>query len=374
MLQKRISRSKVIVPKDCTGCSLCTLVCPHKCITMAEGKLGHLFPLVDNKKCINCNLCIKTCPSNNNIKLIYPITAYAAWAKDKEEYISRTSGGAASVLSRYIISLGGVVYGCSMSSECDVQHIRIDNDEELYKLKGSKYVQSNISDILPKLKEDIKQDRLVLFIGTPCQVAAVKKLFTVIPNNLYLIDLICHGVPSLKTLRNYLKNMFGTIKFDSISFRNGRKKSLTLIDKGIKLYVGSSKSDLYYKAFMEGLTNRDSCHHCIYAQPNRVSDITIGDFWGLGKKSKLDIPEHNEGVSVMLPITEKGMSLIQTVKDKLNLYERPIEEAIQGNSQLMAPSLAGKRIKIFQILEPFLGLKRSYKVSHLDIILKNHLK
>ena len=374
MIQKRITSTKVITPEDCTGCSLCTIVCPPKCITMKEGKLGHLYPLVDYKKCIQCNLCLKACPSNNKTILAYPLKAYAAWAKDKEEYLSSTSGGAASVLSRDIISRGGVVYGCSMSSECDVHHIRIENEEELYKLKGSKYVQSNIKDILPKIKEDIKQDRLVLFIGTPCQVSAVKSLFKVIPDNLYVVDLICHGVPSLKTLKNHLKTEFGTYKFDSISFRNGRKLSLVLKDKGIKLYEGSSKKDLYYKTFMEGYTYRDSCHHCKYAQPNRVSDITIGDFWGLGKNGNCDIPEHNEGVSVILPISEKGMSLIQIIKDKLNLYERPIEEAIMGNSQLRTPSLAGKRIKIFQKLEPLLGLKRSYKLSHLDIILRNHLK
>ena len=374
MLQKRISKSKIIAQEDCTGCSLCTIVCPQKCITMKEGKLGHLYPLVDNKKCIQCNLCLKVCPSNNIISLAYPLKAYAAWAKDKEEYISSTSGGAASVLSRDIISRGGVVYGCSISPECDVRHIRIDNEEELYKLKGSKYVQSNIKDILPIVKEDIKHNRLVLFIGTPCQVSAVKSLFKVIPDNLYVVDLICHGVPSLKTLKNYLKTEFGTYKFNSISFRNGTKLSLVLKNKGIKLYEGPSSKDLYYKTFMGGYTYRNSCHHCKYAQPNRVSDVTIGDFWGLGKKGNCNIPEHKEGVSVMLPITEKGMSLIQTIKDNLNLYERPIEEAIQGNSQLRTPSLAGKRIKLFLMLEPLLGLKKAYQLSHIDIKFKNLLK
>ena len=374
MLLQRFSKTKVIPLEDCTGCSLCSNVCPQKCITMKEGKLGHLFPYVDNKNCIQCNLCVKTCPSNKDISLTYPLTAYAAWAKEKKEYVSSSSGGAASVLSHEIILRGGVVYGCSMSSECEVRHIRVEKAEELYKLKGSKYVQSIIKDILPILKEDIKQGRQVLFIGTPCQVAAVKGLFKEIPDTLFLVDLVCHGVPSLKTLQEYLKTEFGTCVFDSISFRNGTKLSLVLNNKGVKMYEGSSRTDLYYKTFMEGYTYRDSCHHCKYAQPNRISDITIGDFWGLGRMGDCDIPEHNEGISVMLPLTEKGIALIQAVNDKFNIYDRPVEEAIKGNSQLMSPSLAGKRIRLFQRLEPLFGLKRAYRLSHLDIVMKNYLK
>lgn len=374
MVSSRSSNSSVINRESCSGCALCAFVCPQKCITMKSGKLGHLYPYVENKKCINCNLCVKTCPSNNDILLQKPLAAYAAWAKNEKEYISSTSGGAAAIFSKGMISRGGVVYGCTMESNCEVRHIRIDNIEQLFKLKGSKYVQSNIEDIFPLLKEDVKNNILVLFIGSPCQVAAIKSLFKEQPSNLYLVDIICHGVPSLSVLKKYLTDKFGKASFDKVSFRKGNQLLLEILDSGKKIYSASHKKDLYYTLFMQGYTYRDSCHQCKYAQPKRVSDITIGDFWGLGKMGDCDIPDQKDGISVILPITEKGLSLIQETKDKFNIYERPIEEAIKGNSQLHSPSLAGKRIRLFQMLYPFFGLEKSYKFAHIDNYIKKFLK
>lgn len=341
---------------------------------MEKGILGHLFPYVNNKTCIHCNLCVYSCPSINKIEQLYPLLSFAAWAKDENEYISSTSGGVASVFSREMIRRGGVVYGCTMTSNSIVKHIRVDDENQLYRLKGSKYVQSNLNDIFHSLKEDVRIGLPVLFIGTPCQVAAIKSLFKSEPDNLFLIDIICHGVPSQHLLHNYLKKKFGKFIFDSISFRQGNKLNLLLIDKGKEIYNAPYRDDLYYKLFMLGYTYRDSCHHCKYAQPNRVSDVTIGDFWGLGKMGGCDIPDHKNGISVILPITNKGMSLIHSVNEKLNIYERPVEEAIEGNAQLKAPSLAGKRIRLFQGLERVLGMNVAYKLAHTDIYLKNIFK
>ncbi len=374
-MEKRTNPNKSIINNiDCTGCSLCAIICPSKCISMKKGKLGHLYPDVNNNQCINCNLCVKKCPSNSDIPLQKPLAAYAAWAKDKNEYQSSTSGGAASIFSKEIVSEGGVVYGCAMLPNCEVQHIRIDHYELLYQLKGSKYVQSNILNILPSIKEDTRKGIPVLFVGTPCQVAAVKSLFKEQPSNLYLVDIICHGVPSLSVLKKYLKDKFGKASFDKVSFRKGNQLLLEILDSGKKIYSASHKKDLYYTLFMQGYTYRDSCHQCKYAQSKRVSDITIGDFWGLGKMGDCDIPDQKDGISVILPITEKGLSLIQETKDKFNIYERPIEEAIKGNSQLHSPSLAGKRIRLFQMLYPFFGLEKSYKFAHIDNYIKKFLK
>ena len=374
MLINRVSKDRVIHNVDCTGCGLCAKNCPSKCISMEEGKLGHLYPIVNNDQCINCNLCVIKCPSNNEILLQNPLTAYAAWAKDKNDYQSSTSGGAASILSRKIITDGGVVYGCAMLSDCNVQHIRIDNCEQLYQLKGSKYVQSTILNILPSIKEDVRIGAPVLFIGTPCQTAAVKSLFMEQPSNLYLIDIICHGVPSLSILKKYLINKFGKTSFDKISFRKGSQLLLEIFDSGKKVYDAPHNKDLYYTLFMQGYTYRDSCHQCKYAQPKRVSDITIGDFWGLGKMGDCDIPDHKDGISVILPITEKGEDLIKSVSPELNIYCRPLEEAIKGNSQLQSPSLASKRIRLFQVLYPLFGLEKSYKFAYIDNYIKKYLK
>ena len=374
MVSSRSSNSSVINRESCSGCALCAFVCPQKCIILKTGKLGHLYPYVDNKKCINCNLCVKVCPSNNDIQLQKPLVAYAAWAKDESEYISSTSGGAAAIFSKEMISRGGVVYGCTMESNCEVRHIRIDNTEQLPKLKGSKYVQSDINDIFPLLKEDVKNNLPVLFIGTPCQIAAVKSLFKQQPSNLYLIDIICHGTPSLLALKSYLNKKFGKCSFESISFRKGSRLLIEIKDKGKTIYSANHKKDLYYTLFMQGYTYRDSCHQCKYAQPKRVSDITIGDFWGLGRMGDCNIPDHKDGISVILPITEKGEKLLKSISPQLNIYERPLEEAIKGNSQLHSPSLAGKRIRLFQTLYPLFGLEKSYKLAHIDNFIKKYLK
>jgi len=374
MLINRVSKDRVIHNVDCTGCGLCAKNCPSKCIGLKEGKLGHLYPVVNNDLCINCNLCVKKCPSNNEIPLLNPLTAYAAWAIDKNEYHSSTSGGAASIISRKIIYNGGVVYGCAMLPDCDVQHIRIDNCDQLYQLKGSKYVQSNIQNILPSIKEDVRKGTPVLFIGTPCQVAAVKSLFKEQPYNLYLVDIICHGVPSLSVLKKYLTNKFGRASFDKVSFRKESQLLLEIFDRGKKIYSASHKKDLYYTLFMQGYTYRDSCHRCKYAQPKRVSDITIGDFWGLGKMGDCNIPEHKDGISVILPITQKGEKLLESVSSQLHIYKRPLEEAIKGNSQLHSPSLASKRMILFQMLYPLFGLERSYKFAHIDNYIKKFMK
>ena len=189
-----------------------------------------------------------------------------------------------------------------------------------------------------------------------------------------MIDIVCHGVPSLRILHDYLNKKFGKSSFDSLSFRQGSGLNMVIMDEGKVIYNAYYREDLYYKLFMLGFTYRDSCHQCRYAQPNRLSDVTIGDFWGLGKKGDCYIPDHKHGISVILPISEKGNALVQRVRGSLNIYMRPIEEAIQGNSQLMAPSSSGKRIELFQRLEPLLGLERAYKFAHFDVLIKKILR
>ena len=145
-MDKRYSKHSVIDPVDCTGCGLCAHICPSKCISMKEGKLGHLFPSVDSKKCIHCNLCVKKCPSKSPIRLGYPLAAYAAWVQDEDDYLTSTSGGAASALSHDIISRGGVVYGCTMGESSVVKHIRVEDSERCVEMGKSQPSQRGRSD------------------------------------------------------------------------------------------------------------------------------------------------------------------------------------------------------------------------------------
>lgn len=368
--------------KDCTGCGLCAARCPKQCIEMKPGFLGHLYPEIDQDKCIDCKLCQKGCPSLQDIESSYPKKAFAAWSKDEEDYVTSTSGGAASVMSQYVISKGGVVYGCSVLPNIQIAHIRVDNLEALHLLKGSKYVQSQIKSIIPQLRKDVKDGLMVLFIGTPCQVAAIKQLYKTIPDNLYLVDIICHGTPSNKFLKDYIQKdlKIDAARVTNVKFRLPDAFSLCVFEKDKLLYKSNNLwthryEDLYYNTFIDGFTYRDSCFSCHYAKPERISDITIGDFWGLGNEvSDKEIPEHKNGVSCVLPITEKGMQLVEAIRHSLNIYERPVTEAVNGNDQLRAPKAENNEIKRFRTLSHIFSIKRSYQITIWKILLKRTLK
>lgn len=368
--------------KDCTGCGLCAARCPKQCIEMKPGFLGHLYPEIDQDKCIDCKLCQKGCPSLQDIESSYPKKAFAAWSKDEEDYVTSTSGGAASVLSQYVISKGGVVYGCSVLPNIQMAHIRVDNLEALHLLKGSKYVQSQIKSIIPKLRKDVKDGLLVLFIGTPCQVAAIKQLYKITPDNLYLVDIICHGTPSNKFLKDYIQKdlKIDVARVTNVKFRLPDAFSLCVFEKDKLLYKSNNLwthryEDLYYNTFIDGFTYRDSCFSCHYAKPERISDITIGDFWGLGNEvSDKEIPEHKNGVSCVLPITEKGIQLVKAICHSLNIYERPVTEAINGNDQLRHPKSKDWRISMYQKLQNLTGVKAAYYIMMADKITKYKLR
>lgn len=371
---------KVCNYRDCTGCGLCAAQCPKKCISMEPGnEFGHLFPKIDSSACIDCALCQKNCPAVNPVEQRYPLTAYAAWSKDEVDYRSSTSGGAAAVLSRHVLSQGGVVYGCAMLPNIDVRHIRIDNVDDLYKLKGSKYVQSNVTDIYPQLRMDVREGRLTLFTGTPCQVAAVKNMFKTQPENLILVDLICHGVPSLQMLKQHVKNVANYPHYDKVLFREGNGTYVVVVivdgEEVYRRYFNKPRyEDFYINSFFDGYTNRYSCYSCRYACPNRLSDITIGDFWGLGRTIPADyIPEHPHGVSVMLPSTVKGKDLIKAIASEMNLYERCVEEAVEGNDQLRHPVPFSKRKTLFRKMYRVVG-NSAYRIAIFDKYLKYNLK
>ena len=368
---------KVCKYENCTGCSLCAAICPKSCIKMQEGKLGHLFPVVDMASCIDCGLCAGACPANSPAGVLMPSAAYAAWARDSREYVSSTSGGAASVLSRHVLSQGGAVYGCAVckgdsvaGKPFSVKHIRVTGTDGLQRLKGSKYVQSSIAEVLPEIRADVRSGTRVLFIGTPCQVAAVRQLFPRNPENLFLMDIVCHGVPPASLLGRYVRDFLG-IRPESvsgISFRESGKFIFRV--KGDREYShrplsGLRTEDLYYNLFMDGFTYRESCYRCPFATIERISDITAGDFWHLGD----DVPAHPHGVSLILPVSEKGCSIIPVLEKGMNLYVRTVQEAASGNGQLRSPWHKSLRIKLFRALEPFFGLRIYYPLV-LDIIIR----
>lgn len=359
----------------CTGCAACANRCPMHCISMVEANgLGHLYPLINQESCIDCGACIKVCPVLHPVELRKPVTAYAGWDKNNEEYVTSTSGGAASAFSRWMINQGGIVYGCSMSG-IEARHIRVDDVIDVYKLKGSKYVQSTIGDCYRQALYDLHQGRKVLFVGTPCQVAALKSLVSRKDEQLlYTVDMICHGVPSLAQLKRHINKIAKGKIPDEIFFRKGSYLLLLLLnDKEIyrsELFKQRYK-DSYYNAFFDGFSYRESCYHCRYANSERCSDVTIGDFWGLWGELPL---AHPDGCSVLLPLTDKGNELLSGISDGFHLFERSVEEAIQGNDQLRHPKRKNWRIKLYRFLYPAFGDEWTFRLCVPDKILRMHLR
>ena len=360
--------NQVCEPKNCTGCWVCVNTCPKHSISMSVGALGHLFPKIDASTCVDCGLCQKACPANHPVKKTLPIHTYAAWAKDDEEYKTSTSGGIGSVLARNVIRNGGIVYGCAFLKDFDVRHVRVDNEDDLVLLKGSKYVQSSIKDTYCKVKEDLQSTLKVLFIGTPCQVAGLKNYLRKDYENLYTVDLICHGVPSIEFLRQHVKEKTGSTTVDYVRFRDENTDYvMSVIDNGVESYKRNLWQERYhdefFNAFIDGYASRDSCHSCRYAGKERTSDITIGDFWGLND----DLPlEHKNGISCVLVNTEHGQSLFDSVRPVLNCFERELEEAVKGNDQLRAPKRVSWRASLFKSLSNIMSLSQAYRVAEFD--------
>ena len=372
---------------SCTGCSACANSCAQKAILMKEVyPHGYLYPVVNNDLCIDCGLCAKVCPVNNPPSLCSPLTAFAAISKDYEDLMTSSSGGASSVLAHKIIKNGGVVYGSVESDYTNITHQRIDNIKELHKMKGSKYVHSYTTECYPKVKADLKNGLRVLFLGTPCQVAGLIKYLRKPYDNLITVDLCCHGVPSQKFLRDDVEALCnkneGSFRNKGdmskpwdrwglyVTFRNKGdmskpwdRYSTTINKKGQYMLSSPFLKDNYITAFMSGHLFRENCYTCPYAQPNRVSDITIADFWGYkGKNINTD-----DGISLLMPSTEKGLQLVQACLDDFHYEERDVSEAIKGNGQFNQPSVRPKERDAFLSEYPQ-DMQKAYDLAIADYV------
>lgn len=340
-----------ICPKDlCTACAACVNVCPKDAIQMAEdGPLGYFYPQIDAARCIECKLCERTCPVNHPVTLHRPTAAFAAISKDMDDLMSSTSGAASSLLAQETLRQEGVVYGCGQNTYRDICHIRIDCIEKLRRIKGSKYAQSRIGTIYRSVKADLESGKKVMFSGVPCQIAGLRNYLRKDYENLLLVDLVCHGVPSQKLLRDNIEGMLSdhniTDKKLEVSFRRKGCRTSKL-RYGIYLASevdavpialgrdGERPRNNYIMAFLAGITFRENCFSCPYARHERDSDITIADFWGLQPCSVS--PER--GVSLLLINSPKGRDMIQAIRPKAIMEERPLNEAFRGNGQLNSPA------------------------------------
>lgn len=322
--------------EECCGCGACRLVCPINAISMLEDLEGFKYPSIDRAICTNCGLCSRICPfDKKETPQLDTQDIYAVRHKNLSELESSQSGGAFSVLVEHTLQNKGVVYGVVLE-DLVVKHIRATDKEECSKFKGSKYVQSDLGNVYSQVKNDLKDGRLVLFSGTPCQVAGLSAfLKNTDTSNLILCDLICHGVPSPRVWGDYAIYLENKYK-DKIKSVNFRDKSFGWSTKDtyetILFFSGKKiKSTLYLELFYREQTLRPSCGFCKYSSFNRCSDITIGDFWGWEKSLPHDFNADNKGISLVLVNTELGKKIFEAIKGRAHFIRSNEKECSQRN-------------------------------------------
>ena len=330
---------KTVCEKNmCAGCMACVDICPKNAISIKDN-LSYYNSVIDQKECVDCNLCQKVCPNNNEVEKNKPIEWHQGWAENSEIRNNSSSGGLATAIASSFVRSGGIVYSCCFEKGCFYFSKALE-EKQIEKFVGSKYVKSNPIGVYNAIKTDLINGTTVLFVGLPCQVAALKKYIgKKYHEMLYTIDLICHGTPSPKLLDIFLNQYNKPLKsMNKISFRLKEKMQIWGDDKGI---ITKGVSDKYTIAFVNGLTYTQNCYDCKYARIERVSDITLGDSWG----SQLPEEEKKRGISLLLCQTKKGQLLINN--SDLILKDVDLEEAISNNNQLSKPSLKPENRELF---------------------------
>ena len=323
---------------ECTGCTACYNACPHAAIQMVEDGEGFKFPQIAEAKCVKCGLCQKVCiPLNGYAPQSFAQKAYGAKNKNLDERKQSQSGGVFFVLAKHILSQGGVVYGSLLGEGLIARHGRANTEETAKAFRGSKYVQSDLGNIFLNVKEDLVTGVPVLFSGTPCQVAGLKAFLRKDYENLLLVDLICHGVPSPKIWADYVAWQEKRLR-GKMTKPNFRDKSYNWGSSYESFYINENKKTfiIYTKIFHSRNAFRKSCYVCPFSNTNRLSDITIGDYWGIGNVK----PEFKDrhGVSAVLVNSEKGQCIWNEVCESFDSFECKTEDITAWNPNLIRPS------------------------------------
>lgn len=328
----------------CAGCMACLETCPKHAIKIVDN-LEYYNAFIDSSSCISCAACHNVCQQLHPSMKAKPSQWYQGWTRREKIRGKASSGGIATELINSFLEEGGYVASCTFySGEFCFRLSSLETTINDY--AGSKYVKSNPNGIYKKIS-NILHNHKVLFIGLPCQVSAIKN-FCKNDENLYTVDLICHGSPSPKLLEIFLFQHGDVLeKLENISFRNKSQYQVYKFENN--KWIGIEREgvmDCYSIAFLKGLCYTENCYHCCYASLDRVGDLTIGDSWG----SELSASEKENGISLILCQTTKGKKLLSNS----NIVLRPVDldKAISNNRQLIEPTKKPeKRENFFQLLE-----------------------
>jgi len=370
--------------KNCCGCTACVQRCPKRCISLKEDLEGFLYPSINVDLCVDCGVCEKVCPIINQNEPRIPLNVYAAKNSDETIRKNSTSGGIFTLLAEYVIDNNGVVFGCGWNTSWEPAHQYTETKEGLSSFRGSKYVQSIVGDTYHQAEYFLKQNRLVLYSGTPCQIAALKLYLRKEYDNLLTIDFICHGVPSPGVFRWYIgeeiqklvdSSIVGSSSYSSISSypkpnvlaesfgytienirfrdkRKGWKKYSFTLDVSKETIKGSKevfsvsytlKKHVFLRAFLHDLILRPSCYKCPSKGGRSLSDITLGDYWGIYSiKPKLD---DDMGVSAVTVNSDRGKQVLHTLR--VDLYEVPYWDLCYKNPALLQSTVEPSTRKLF---------------------------
>lgn len=359
----------------CANCGACSNLCPHGAITV-DGNGMFYKPVVDKTKCIDCGLCTVRCPVNTDSVSYTPIQAYAGWHNSEQVVLESSSGGVFHGLAQYVIGNGGIVFGAAYASGFkEVQFVSSD-ECDLLKLKKSKYVESLTGTAFIQIKEALAKGRIVLFCGTPCQVAGLYAFLGNRPDRLITCDFVCGGLPSHKIYQEYVKNLekkYGA-ELSSIDFRpkthGWRRYAVWAKFKNGRIYNRLGTEDPYLRSFLYGkYTVRDECLECKFSE-HHVSDITIADFWLNAKFVEVN---NRNGVSLVICNTSFGKRVVESIKDQYILWELPIEEALYNHKKTEVSCEYRQRHEAFIRLCSEKGLDAACH-TYLPISFKNRCK
>lgn len=344
---------KDLKKEQCYGCSACSFVCVYNAIQMKKDEEGFDYPDIDKLKCMGCGLCEKICPSlDRKIDVHRTIQhAYAFQHRDKNVLQNSTSGGFFTAISDAVLSEGGVVYGAAFDENMIVRHIRATNHSERNRMRGSKYVQSDIGSTYLNVKNDLNKGKRVLFTGTPCQVDGLLHYLRTRQANLLCVDLICHGTPSPLVFADHLKMLEKKTHAHVTDYVFRPKiwswhvhREIAFLSNG-KTFHSNAYSDLWRTVYYAKLATKPSCHHCQYSCLDRTGDITIGDCRGIDRVC----PNFNsdEGVSLVLINSSKGAAIFESLQAGMKVMELRVDDVIQP--PLKSPSRqSGMRDKFWE--------------------------
>lgn len=336
--------------KNCCGCQACEQACPAGCISMRMDAEGFAYPVVDEKRCVHCDLCEHVCPMLNPSAEREPIALLAARSQQETVRASSSSGGLFTELARWVLRQGGVVFGARFAEDWTVLHDWTDEEEGLMAFQGSKYVQSRIGNTFKQVRALLKEDRWVLFSGTSCQIAALRRFLRKDYGCLLTVDVVCHGVPSAKIWQSYLKRLAGdtTHSIRHVRFRDKQQSwknyQFVCLWKGGEVRE-SFRENAYMKAFLSDSLLRPSCYHCPCKSFATPSDLTLADYWGIQVlQPALD---DDRGIGLAFVHTERMREILQELPLVMEKVTAPLCELQRYNPSIARSVNAPLPVKRF---------------------------